>query len=86
MVDKAVNHSCRHLVIGKNTAPFGKFQICSQYQAFAFIAVRYDTEQKLGAILVYRNISSFIQNEQVKAAQIPQETLQRSIFASFRQF
>lgn len=29
MVDKTVNHSCRHLVICKNTAPFGKLQVCS---------------------------------------------------------
>ena len=65
MMDKPVDHGCRHLVIGKNAAPFGKFQIRSQYQAFAFIGVRYDTEQEVGTILVHRNVSPFIQNEQI---------------------
>lgn len=32
VVDKAVDHCCRHLVIGKDTTPFGKLQVRSQDQ------------------------------------------------------
>lgn len=39
VVDKAVDHCRRHLVIGKNTASFGKPQIHSQGQAYAFADV-----------------------------------------------
>ena len=47
MMDEAVDHRSSHLVIRKDPSPFGKFQICGEYQALALITVRYDTEQKL---------------------------------------
>lgn len=38
VVGQAVNHGCRHLVIGKNGAPFGKLQIGGNDQAAPFVA------------------------------------------------
>ena len=61
MMDKTVDHHSGHLVIlRKDTSPFGEFQIGRQDQTLALIAVRYDTEQQLGSILIDRYILSFI--------------------------
>lgn len=38
MVGQTVNHGSRHLVIGKNGAPFGKLQIGGNDQAAPFVA------------------------------------------------
>ena len=84
-MDKPVDHCSGHLVIRKDPSPFGEFQIGCQDQALALIAVRYDTEQQLGSVLIDRYISPFIQYEQVKAAQIPQKTLQASRFSAIPQ-
>ena len=82
-MDKPVDHCSGHLVIRKDPSPFGEFQIGCQDQALALIAVRYDTEQQLGSVLIDWYISPFIQYEQVKAAEIPQKALQRPVFPRF---
>ena len=83
-MDKPVDHCSGHLVIRKDPSPFGEFQIGCQDQALALIAVRYNTEQQLGSVLIDWYISPFIQYEQVKAAEIPQKALQRPVFPRFR--
>ena len=47
MMDEAVDHCSGHLVIRKDSSPFGKLQICGEYQTLAFITVRYDVRRHI---------------------------------------
>ena len=86
MMDKPVDHGCRHLVIREDAPPLGKLQVGCQKQALAFIAVGDDTEQELGAVAVNRDVAPFIKYQKVKAVQIAAEPLQCAVFPGFCQF
>ena len=47
MMDKAVDHGCRHLVIRKDAPPSGELQVGRQKEALALVTVGDDTEQQL---------------------------------------
>ena len=69
VMDEPVNHGGRHLVICKDIAPFREFKVCCQDKAFAFIAVRNDSEQHLGAIFINGDIAPFVEYQQIQGLQ-----------------
>jgi hypothetical protein len=86
MMNKPINHCCSHLVICKDASPFGEFQIGRKQKALAFIAVRYHTEQELGAVSVDRDISPLIEYQKVEAVEFAAEPFQSAVFPGFCQF
>lgn len=66
VVDQAVNHGCRHLLIGKDAAPFGELQVGGQDQTLAFIAIGDHPKEQLGALAIHRHITPLVKDQQVK--------------------
>ena len=80
VMDQSVYHGCRHLVIREYAAPFGEFKVCRQDEALAFVTVRNNPEEKLRTVFIDRDITPFVQNQQIQCLQIPNQSFQGAQF------
>ena len=86
VMDKPVDHGCRHLVIREDAPPLGKLQISSKKETFALITVGDDPEQQLGTFTVDGDISPFIEDQQINTVQVAAEPFQCTVLSGFCKF
>lgn len=65
VVDDAVDHRRRHLVVPQDRAPLAELNVCGDDQAVPLVAVRHPLEQQPRAVEVQRHVAELVQDDQV---------------------
>jgi hypothetical protein len=63
MVHNSVNDGGSHVVIAEHGSPPGELQVCGDDQAAFSVAVRYDLEEQPGSFGIDRQVSQFVNYE-----------------------
>jgi len=57
VVGQPIDHRRGHLVVGENRTPFRKLEVRGDDETPPFIAVGYDPEQEMRALLIDRHVT-----------------------------
>ncbi len=77
MVRQAVQQGRCHAFALEDLTPVAERQVAGQQQAAAFVAVGENLKQQLCAAAAERQVSEFIHDQQIRAIQLRQKTIEQ---------